>query len=72
MSTNWSMIAKLAWQCDCADPGCPVHIGTSQCSDPGTARVYRVDMDDRDGTQMCEDCAADARESGMMVSMVVR
>lgn len=51
--------------CYCTDPGCPVHKGRSACYHKGEITVYRDDMQDETGTPMCEDCAADALESGV-------
>ena len=55
-------------QCECADGGCP-HVGSMQCPTmltPQTSEtLYRVDMVDVTGTDMCETCAADAYESGL-------
>lgn len=50
--------------CLCSDPGCPVSHGGS-CYEWATCRVFRIDMNDEDGTPMCDDCAADALESGV-------
>lgn len=51
-------------QCECADRGCPVHKGNSVCKQSASTVVYRVDMEDRTGTRMCDGCASDALESG--------
>lgn len=51
--------------CECSDPGCPVHQGREECDGVFTVTVYRVDMEDLTGTDMCEGCAADALESGV-------
>lgn len=51
--------------CRCSDPGCPVHKGKSTCAKAGVLVLRRVDMDDRTGTRMCRECAADALESGL-------
>ena len=51
--------------CDCADPGCPVHKGTSQCPNAGRMKLWRIDMEDRDGAWFCYGCARDAHESGL-------
>ena len=52
-------------RCRCADPGCPVHMGASDCLFDASARLYRVDTEDHSGTPMCEACAADAMRSGL-------
>ena len=53
-------------RCECSDPGCPKHKGESACLFDGrTQTVYRIDMEDRTGTRMCPDCAADCFESGL-------
>lgn len=49
--------------CECSDPGCPSCSG--QCSADATQLLIRVDMDDETGTLFCDDCAADAMESGV-------
>jgi len=49
--------------CECSDPGCPVCYGA--CKEVAIEVLYRADMDDETGTMMCEDCAADALESGL-------
>lgn len=51
--------------CECADKGCPVHKGTSKCTNKATTNLRRVDMDDVSGTMFCEACAEDALESGL-------
>jgi hypothetical protein len=53
------------FRCECSDPGCPVHPGRAECNVLATTVVYRSDMEDYGGTKMCEDCAADALESGV-------
>lgn len=52
-------------RCGCADPGCPVHPGSSSCTRGGTRVVRRIDMEDRTGTRMCAACAEDALASGV-------
>ncbi len=54
--------------CECSDPGCPVHKGKETCERPAVLTVYRVDMEDETGTDMCTDCAADALESGVFAT----
>lgn len=51
--------------CQCSDPGCHAHPGTPNCERPATITLYRVDMTDYSGTDFCDDCAADALESGL-------
>ena len=51
--------------CECSDPGCPVHKGSSHCPNKSTGKVYRSDMEDRSGTAMCRGCASDALDSGV-------
>lgn len=50
--------------CECSDPSCPVH-GAVSCGEEAETTVYRVDMDDETGTEMCRGCADDALESGV-------
>jgi hypothetical protein len=52
-------------QCECGDPGCPVHKGTSNCPNLSSRKVFRSDMEDRSGTRMCNACADDAMDSGV-------
>lgn len=52
------------YACECSDSGCHAHNGRSVCTSRGTAVLYRVDMEDQTGMLFCEDCAADAMESG--------
>lgn len=51
--------------CQCTDPGCPVHKGKSECSHKAVSVLRRVDMEDKTGTPMCRACADDALESGL-------
>jgi len=60
--------------CQCVDHACPVHVG-HDCTRPASDMLLRVDMCPDpmratvdDGIPMCEDCAADAMESGVFVS----
>ena len=59
----------MAWQertkCECGDPNCPVHKGEDECGNMGMAKLYRIDMEDRTGTNFCRRCAQDAYESGL-------
>jgi hypothetical protein len=52
-------------KCECADKGCCVHEGSSDCRNLGTTILYRVDMEDNNGTIFCDDCANDATMSGL-------
>jgi hypothetical protein len=49
-------------RCECADAGCVCH---GKCNAEGRVTLYRVDMEDATGTLFCEQCAADAMESGL-------
>lgn len=51
--------------CECSDPGCPCAV-SGHSGDITT--LYRVDMEDRTGTLMCETCGDDAFESGVFTS----
>jgi hypothetical protein len=51
--------------CECSDSGCAVHKGESACNNTATVTLYRIDMVDSTGTLFCEDCAADALDSGL-------
>ena len=55
--------------CGCADPGCPAHAGKGTCRHDANTTVYRCDMDDKTGTRMCADCAADALNSGVFYAL---
>lgn len=55
----------MAAHCECTDPGCPVHKGTSSCARESLTTLYRVDTADETGTAMCEACADDAMASGL-------
>jgi hypothetical protein len=57
--------------CKCSDRGCAAHIGIAQCDGPHEYTVYRVDMDDRTGTPMCEWCMEDAHASGVFKAEAV-
>lgn len=56
---------EAMYDCDCSDPGCPVHRGKSTCVISATQRLYRVDMDDPCGSRFCGACASDAFASGL-------
>jgi len=49
--------------CECSDCGCGACAG--RCVEESDYTLYRVDMADYTGTAFCEDCAADAMESGL-------
>jgi hypothetical protein len=48
--------------CLCTDPLCPHCHG--RCTDQANCVVYRSDMQDETGTQMCYFCSEDALNSG--------
>jgi hypothetical protein len=50
-------------RCECSDPGCPCCKG--KCRHEATETVFRVDMEDWTGTDMCGGCADDALDSGV-------
>lgn len=53
-------------QCECEDPGCPVHPGVERCNKRGLNRVARYDYEtDGDHFKFCDDCAEDAINSGV-------
>lgn len=56
-------------RCECSDRGCRVHQGVSTCRNEGTERLYRVDIEDRTGTGMCQACAGDATDCGLFTDM---
>jgi hypothetical protein len=49
--------------CLCVDPLCPHCCG--KCQDKADSVVFRSDMQDETGTQMCSFCAEDALNSGV-------
>lgn len=51
--------------CQCSDMQCPTHPLMNRCANVGNQRLYRIDMADDSGTQMCVQCADDAYESGL-------
>jgi hypothetical protein len=57
--------------CECSDPGCSVNHGSKECGQNAEDILYRVDMEDRSGTAMCEDCASDAFEAGVFSAFPV-
>ena len=54
--------------CECSDPGCPVHPGSERCTRRRVVTVYRVDMEDRTGTDMCQECGEDALNAGVFTT----
>ena len=52
-------------KCQCMDPGCPAHKNVSNCKRGAIHTVYRIDMADRTGTMLCDDCAANCFDSGL-------
>lgn len=53
-------------RCECSDPGCPVCSG--DCHNNAEYTVYRVDMQDETGTDMCEGCTNDCLDSGVFTT----
>ena len=53
--------------CDCSDPGCPIH-NEDDCPNLATTVLYRVDMEDTSGTNMCQGCMEDAMDSGVFTT----
>lgn len=49
--------------CECRDTSCPYCHG--QCQNKPEFTLFRVDMEDRTGTLMCDDCAKDAADTGL-------
>ena len=58
-------MARQSTQCECSDPGCPVHAGKTECTKRAKGRLYRIDMEDETGTYFCEACWSDAWDSGV-------
>lgn len=55
-------------KCMCVDSGCIVAHGGHQhggCQNVAAVTLYRVDMDDKTGTDMCSPCAEDAMDTGL-------
>ena len=48
--------------CMCVDSGCTCG---GNCQKHAETTLYRIDMEDYTGTDFCEECAADAMESGV-------
>ena len=65
--TDITLANETAIPCGCVDPACPVHTNEA-CPMPATGILYRVDMDDTTGTNMCDDCAEDALDSGVFTT----
>lgn len=59
------MANGIGKQCECSDPGCPVHKDASACVRRAVSTLYRVDMIDETGTKFCEECGSDAMDSGL-------
>ena len=57
-----AVIASVKRPCECTDPGCSCK---GACVFPSKRTLRRVDMADEAGTRVCEECAADAFESGL-------
>ena len=53
-------MARVTITCECADPGCPGHKGTSDCFRKQQTVLYRIDMEDRTGVAFCADDAGDS------------
>lgn len=58
--------------CECSDPGCP-HMdkyksNVTLCPARADVTMFRVDMEDLSGTEMCGDCAKDAMETGLFTT----
>lgn len=52
-------------KCECSDPSCQIPHGATMCRATMPTTLYRVDMEDRTGVDMCEGCAIDAMETGL-------
>lgn len=50
-------------RCLCKDPNCPICKG--KCHKRAKFVVYCLDMEDKTGTPMCEECTDDAMYSGI-------
>ncbi len=55
----------MSVKCECADFACPAHKGQRACSRVASSCLVRVDMHDETGTQLCQECAEDAMDSGL-------
>ena len=65
--------------CECSDPGCPCDAHDERrlklavqlfghaetCTAQATQQLHRIDMDDETGVLFCDECAADAQDSGV-------
>ena len=49
-------------ECECSDYGCEC---LGQCHAKATQTLYRIDMDDSEGTRFCDVCSTDAFDSGV-------
>lgn len=61
----------VVYPCECSDSACPAHPGVSACMVDcgGFTRLYRVDMQDHEGTLFCnKGCSEDALASGLFVT----
>src|SRR5215831_10164032 len=64
----WEARTPRRTRCECSDPGCPVKHGSKDCGKRTAGKVYRVDMEDRTGTAMCNACLEDAMDSGVFTT----
>ena len=57
--------------CECADAGCAGDHGSSigPCGKVAITTLYRVDMEDATGTDMCVECSDDALDSGVFTDV---
>jgi len=51
--------------CVCSDVCCRAHEGVANCNAEATTLLFRVDMEDETGLELCEACEDDALESGL-------
>lgn len=51
-------------RCECKEPNCPVHGGDS-CSSRAIVRLRRIDSHGEPHVEFCDECAAEAVDSGM-------
>lgn len=65
-------VPVVGLSCECSDSNCEAHRGDDICSKPVSTILYRVDMVDKTGTAMCDDCADDASASGLFTTREVR
>lgn len=52
-------------KCECVDSMCPVHEGINDCKNKRKYLLMRIDMYDKSGVWMCNECADDALNSGL-------